>query len=246
MISVTILVKNGERHLKKVLSALQNFEEIVLLDTGSEDQTLAIAKTFANVKIFESPFLGFGPCHNLAAEYASHDWILSIDADEVLSDGLSKEILSFPLDPNQVYALSFQNYFNGKHIRWCGWHPETHIRLYNRKTTSFSDAMVHEGVDKKNLKEITFRQPLYHYSYETLSDFLVKMERYSSLFAAQNKHKRKSSPLLALWHGLGAFTKSFFLKRGFLGGFEGFVISFYNAHTAFYKYLKLYLANKEK
>lgn len=246
MISVTLIVKNGERNLKKVLTSLKNFSEVILLDTGSTDSTLEIAKNFSNVSLHASPFLGFGKCRNLAASLASNDWILAIDADEVLSEPLVQEILSLKPEPSFVYALPFHNFFNGKHIKWCGWHPESHVRLYHRKTTSFSEAMVHEGVIQEGLKKINLSHPVLHYPYDTVSDFLIKMERYSSLFAVQYKHKRKSSPKTALVHGAAAFFRSFFLKKGFLGGAEGLLISFYNAHTAFYKYFKLYQANKEK
>lgn len=244
MISVTILVKNGERRLKDVLSALQPFDEVVLFDTGSQDRTLTIASEFPNVVIFERPFAGFGPSHNQAAACAKHDWILSIDADEVLSSELVEEVLSTTLDPTRVYTLPFHNFFNGKQIYWCGWYPESHTRLYNKKKTAFSEAMVHEGVITKGLDEVIFNNPVRHYSYDTISDFLVKMERYSNLFAEQYRNQKRSSPFIAIQHGVGAFIKSYVLKRGFLGGFEGFLISAYNGHTAFYKYLKLYWINK--
>ena len=244
MISVTILIKNGERCLKKVLNALQDFDEVVLYDTGSTDQTLEIAKSYPNVVIYKKKFLGFGPAHNDAAVLAKHEWILSIDADEVLSKELAKEILEKSLNPGSVYALRFHNYYNGKHIKWCGWHKESHIRLYNKNETAFSDALVHEEVIKKGLLKETFSYPVRHYSYESISDFLIKMEHYSTLFAKQYRNKRKSSPLIAFKHGVAAFFKSFILKRGFLGGFEGFLISAYNGHTGFYKYLKLYQENK--
>ncbi|MCH9626771.1 MAG: hypothetical protein S4CHLAM2_03990 [Chlamydiales bacterium] len=244
MISVTILVKNGERCLKEVLDSLQKFDEIVVYDTGSTDDTLTLAKSYPNVRIIQQPFTGFGPDHNAAAAQAQHDWILSIDADEVLSEELANEILSTSLDPHTVYSLPRHNYYNGRHIKWCGWHPESVIRLYNKQITAFSEAMVHEKVEDKGLKKMRFFQPLRHYSYASVSDFLQKMEHYSTLFAQQYQHKRKSSPLTAYLHGMTAFFKSFILKRGFLGGYEGFLISAYNGHTAFYKYLKLYEANK--
>jgi len=244
MISVTVIVKNGERCLSRVLHALAVFDEVILFDTGSTDRTLEIARQFSNVKIVEKPFNGFGAAHNEAASHARHDWILSLDADEVASAPLIAELKALKLDPNCAYSLPFRNYFNGKWIRWCGWYPEKHLRLYNRKKTGFSEALVHEGVRLNDLKEVTLAHPVDHYPYTTLSDFLIKMERYSSLFAAQYKNKRAASPFTALIHGWGAFFKSYFLKRGFLGGYEGFVISFYNAHTAFYKYLKLYQINK--
>lgn len=244
-ISVTLIIKNGERRLSQVLESLRSFSDVVIYDTGSTDKSLEIAKSFPNTRISQHPFNGFGAAHNHAAALAQHDWILSIDADEVLSPQLIQEIETLNLDPQTVYDLPFHNFYNGKQIKWCGWYPETHIRLFNRKTTQFSEAMVHEGVISKNLKIEKLRAPVLHYSYDSLSDFLVKMERYSSLFAAQYKHKRKSSPLIALKHGMGAFLRSFVLKRGFMGGYEGFLISVYNGHTAFYKYLKLYQANRE-
>ncbi len=243
MISVTILVKNGERRLREVLESLKKFNEIILLDTGSTDRTLLIAAEFPNVKMYQRSFQGFGHAHNEAASLANNEWILSIDADEVLSEDLAKEILNYSLDAGCVYALSFYNYFNGKHIKWCGWYPESHVRLYHKNTTRFSEALVHEGVLCDGLRKKYFKAPLHHYSYDTLSDFLQKMERYSTLFALQYHRKRASSPLIALYHGVGAFLKSYLLKRGFLGGYEGFLISVYNGHTAFYKYLKLYEIN---
>jgi glycosyltransferase involved in cell wall biosynthesis len=246
MISVTILVKNGERRIRDVLEALLPFNEVLVYDTGSSDTTLKIAENFSNVSIYQRKFIGFGPSHNLAAQLATNDWILSIDADEVLSSELTQEILNLKLNPECVYALPFYNFYNGKQIKWCGWYPERHIRLYHRKQTSFSEAMVHEGVILGALKEIVLNHPVYHYPYDSLSDFLVKMERYSSLFAEQNHLKKKSSPLVAIWHAVAAFFKSFFIKKGCFGGYEGFLISAYNAHTAFYKYLKLYQANKSK
>jgi glycosyltransferase involved in cell wall biosynthesis len=245
MISVTILIKNGERCLKDVLDALKGFDEVIIYDTGSTDNSLAIAEKYPNAAIYRERFNGFGPDHNRAAAKAKNPWILSIDADEVLSAELAKEILETPLRKGTVYSLPFHNYFNKKLIKWCGWYPEFHIRLYNKNDTAFSEAMVHEGVIAKGFQIAAFKHPVRHYSYETISDFLIKMERYSNLFAEQYRHKKKSSPFAALTHGAAAFFKSYLLKKGFLGGFEGFLISAYNGHTAFYKYLKLYQENKK-
>jgi glycosyltransferase involved in cell wall biosynthesis len=244
MISVTILVKNGARKLKEVLDALSSFKEVILYDTGSEDATLEIARAFSNVVIYQKPFIGFGPCRNEAAHVAKQDWILAIDADEILSPGVIAELKTLDLKGECVYSIPFLNYYNQKLIKWCGWYPEKHIRLYNKKKTRFSEALIHEGVVKQGMCEITLKNPIHHYPYDSISDFLVKMERYSSLFAQQYYRKKRSSLFIALLHGWGAFFKSFCLKKGFLGGVEGFTISAYNGHTAFYKYLKLYHKNK--
>ena len=244
MISVTILVKNGERILKEVLESVKNFPEVVLLDNGSTDKTIEIAKNFSNISFYQKEFIGFGPMRNAAANLAKHDWILTIDADEVLSKELQEELLSLSLDAQKIYELPFENFYRGKAIRFSSWYPESHIRLYNKKSTEFSAAMLHEGILEKDLKVVVLKNPVYHYSYESLSDFLCKMERYSTLFAEQHRNRKKSSPLKAIFHGVGAFVKSYFLKRGFLGGYEGFLISIYNGHTAFYKYLKLFEMNR--
>lgn len=242
-ISVTILVKNGEATLSETLASLEGADEILVIDTGSTDKTVEIAGSFPHVRLMSLAFEGFGPTHNRASSLATHDWILSIDADEIASPLLLQEISLLPDNPEMAYALLRQNYFNGKHIKWCGWQNEWCTRLYNRKKTSFSDALVHEKVIVEGMKTAYLKSPLKHTPYTSISDFLRKMEHYSTLFAKEKVGKKKSNPLIALWHGFGAFLKSYFLKRGFCGGYEGYLISLYNGHTAFYKYLKLYHAS---
>lgn len=249
MISAVIIAKDAKRCLHRVLSALTSFDEVILVDTGSTDNTLAIARAFSNVTIHERPFSGFGALRNEAAHLARHEWILSIDADEVLSNTLITELSALvhtnALDPNSVYAIAFRNYFNNKWIRGCGWHPRTHVRLYHRQKTRFSSALVHEGVITEGLRIQRLIHPIDHYPYDSINDFLIKMECYSTLFAKQWQGIKSASPLLALCHGLWAFVKSYFLQRGLLLGYEGFLISRYQSDVAYYKYLKLYHLNKE-
>jgi glycosyltransferase involved in cell wall biosynthesis len=246
MISVTVLTKNCSDTLGATLAALQSFPEVIVLDTGSTDKTLEIARGFPNVKIHLTPFLGFGPTHNLASSLATHDWILSIDSDELPSPPLLQEIENLPLNPECVYAIQRHNMFNGKHIKWCaGWHPDWVVRLYNRRQTCFSDHAVHEQVIAKGFATVRLSSPLFHTPYRSYSDFLGKMETYSTLFAKQNQGKRSSSLSKAILHTALAFFKNYILKRGFLGGREGFIISVYNAHTTYYKYLKLSEQNRK-
>lgn len=244
MISVTVLTKNSERYLHGVLLALKPFEEVLLLDSGSTDGTLEIAEQFSNVTIHHHDFEGFGPQHNVASDLAKNDWILSVDSDEVLSKELVQEILSLQLDENTVYGFPRHTYYNDKLIKWCGWYPDFIWRLYNRKVTSFSDAQVHERILTEGLQEQLLKNAMRHYSYETTGDFLDKMQSYSTLFAKQHKGKKSSSLCKALLHSSFAFFKSYFLRRGFMGGKEGFIISVYNANTALYKYLKLAEENR--
>ncbi|MES2121478.1 MAG: glycosyltransferase family 2 protein [Chlamydiota bacterium] len=247
MITVTILTKNCQDTLLSTLESLRAFPEVLIFDTGSTDKTLAIASSFPNVKILPGTFQGFGPAHNAVSAQAAHDWILSIDSDEILPPELSQEILALPLDSHTVYQIDRHNYLNGKWIRWCGgWYPDPVLRLYHRKHTRFSDDAVHEKIlTPSPLKIARLAHPLHHTPYRTMGDFLSKMQHYSTLFAQQHRGKKRSSLAKAICHGSFAFIKSYFLKKGFLGGKEGFIISIYNGHTAFYKYLKLLEENKK-
>ena len=238
-ISATILAKNSQETLSLTLNSLKQFPEVLLVDTGSTDATISIAKQYPNVRVIEEKFQGFGTLHNLAAREAAYDWILSIDSDEILSPELSDEILALPLDPTAVYSLDRHNYFQGKWIKGCsGWYPDPVVRLYHRNATQFTDDAVHEKVISKHLKLVPLKNRLIHTPYLSIESFLSKMQLYSTLFVQQNKEK-ESSLGKALFHGFAAFIKNYFFKRGFLGGNEGFIISLYNAHTTYYKYLNL-------
>lgn len=242
-ISVTILTKNSQKYLTEVLNALKPFGEVLLYDNGSTDNTLEIASHFSNVTIAKGVFEGFGPTHNAATSCAKNDWILSIDHDEIVTPELVNALLQKSLDSNTVYYVSTHNYFNAKWIKGCGWYPDKKFKLYHRDKTKFTDAQLHESIITTGLKTEAIDAAIIHYSYDSISDFLNKMQTYSTLFAAQNCGKKKSSLGKAITHGIVAFIKSYVIKKGFLDGAEGFIISAYNGHTAYYKYLKLREAN---
>jgi glycosyltransferase involved in cell wall biosynthesis len=244
-ISVTILTKNSSKYLKEVLDALDAFDEVVVFDNGSCDETLRIAAAYGNVVIHEGKFDGFGKTHNIASALAKNEWILSIDSDEVVTPEMCEEVLSLKLDAGAVYSFPRHNYFNGRLIKGCGWYPDRQYRLYHRGHTRFTDADVHESIIVKGMHIVPLKGALVHYSYACVGDFLSKMQSYSTLFAQQYCGVRRSSPLKAVLHGIYAFFKSYILKKGILCGYEGLLISTYNGHTAYYKYLKLYEANKK-
>lgn len=244
-ISVTVLTKNSEKYLKEVLKSLAPFGEVVIYDTGSTDNTIDIAQTFPNVRVIRAEFIGFGPTHNMASAAAKNNWILSIDSDEIATPELIRAIADENGDIKSVFSFPRHNYFNGKFIKWCGWYPDRQIRLYNKTKTKFSDDQVHEAIIADSMRHVALKGPIIHHSYGSIADFLAKMQSYSSLFANQYRGKRKSSFSKALLHGFFAFFKAYVLKRGFLGGYEGYIISAYNGHTAYYKYLKLHEANND-
>lgn len=241
-ISITILTKNCGAYLKETLDSLASFDDIVVLDNGSTDDTVKTAEGYPNVRVITAAFIGFGPLHNLATSHAKHDWIFSIDSDELLSPALLQEIQGISLDKSKAYAVLRHNYYRGRRIKGCGWSPDRVVRLYNRHTFGFSQDQVHERVVVETKDQIDLQQPLLHTPYRNIADFLRKMQLYSDLFAAQSA--KDASPFTAIGHGLAAFLKSYFIKRGILDGYPGFLISAYNGHTAFYKYLKLFEKNR--
>jgi len=246
MISVTILTKNSARTLADTLVALQDFPEVLICDTGSTDTTLEIAKRFPNVRVVSHPLEGFGPTHNLASSLATHDWILSIDSDEIVSPELATSIRSLPLDHSAVYSLDRHNYFNGKRMKFCaGWHPDPVCRLYHRQKTHFSSDAVHEKVLTHNLAVIPLPGPLFHTPYRDVSHLLEKMIHYSTLFAKERAGYKHSSPARALGHALVAFFKNYILKKGFLGGKEGLILSLHNTLMTYFKYLLLWQENQK-
>lgn len=247
-ISATILTKDSAALLGEVLAALAWCDEVVVLDTGSTDDTLRIAASFENVSVhrLSGPFPGFGRAHRQAVALARNDWILSIDSDEIVSPALVFEISALSLDPGCVYTFPFQNYFNGKHITTCGWYPDRHERMFNRRSTNFCESEVHERVQTKSLRTVALRHAIKHYSYRSADDFLRKMRAYSQLFAVQQVGRKSSSPAKAVARSLWAFFKSYALERGCLQGYEGLAISAYKAQTVFWKYLLLHEANRRR
>lgn len=245
MISIVILTKNSAKSLDRALQSTLAFPEVIILDSESTDATQSIASKYPNVCFHRHPFCGFGPMRSIGDSLATYEWIFALDSDEALSPELIERLSGISLNPKNVYRFPRHNFFNDKWIRWCGWYPDKQTRLYNKKMTSFSKALVHEKVITEHMQTIDLKNPILHYSYNKMDDFLVKMQLYSNLFATQYTGKKKSSMRLAISHSTYAFIKSYFLQKGFLGGKEGLLISLYNSHTTFYKYLKLWEKNKK-
>lgn len=247
-ISVCILVKNAQDTIKECLESLQGFDEIILLDNQSSDDTLKIANEFknkfGNLRIYSSEFIGFGPLKNLAISYASNDWIFSIDSDEVLELSTLKELESLELNSNNIYAMPRKNLYKGEWIKACGWHPDFVLRLFNKTKTKFNSNFVHESLEVGNLNVVKLKNGLRHYAYDNISVLIDKMQKYSTLWAKQNRCK-SSTMASAVLHGGWKFIRDYFFKSGFMYGYKGFVISFCNALGAFFKYAKLYELNHQ-
>ncbi|MFY4845291.1 glycosyltransferase family 2 protein, partial [Aliarcobacter butzleri] len=144
-----------------------------------------------------------------------------------------------------VYKLNFKAFYKDIQIKHCGWNNQKIKRLYNKSVTSYNSNDVHEDIITDNLKIEILRGNVEHYSYQTISEFVIKADRYSSLFAQNNVGKKSSSPAKAFFNGLYSFIKTYFFKQGFRDGYVGLIIAFSHMVTNFYKYIKLYELNNE-
>ena len=242
-ISCVIIVKNAELTIKNTLDSLEAFDDIVVYSNGCTDSSNEIAKIYSNVNLIQGEFLGFGPTKNKAADLSKYDWILSLDADEVLSENFIKTLKKTALNTNSVYTILRENFYKDFQIKHC-WGNDIITRLYNKKMTAFTDKNVHESIVSDGFNVVHFNDPIKHYPYSTITDFIIKLDRYSTLYANDNAGKKKSSPLKAILSAKFAFFKTYFMKIGFLDGYPGLIIAFSHMATTFYKHMKLYEKNK--
>lgn len=243
-ISCVMIAKDAEATLSKVLDALQEFEEVIVYSNNSTDNTDMIAQGYSNVKLINGEFLGFGPTKNKAAAIASNDWIFSLDADEVVTLEFVENLKKVSLDDKTLYTILRTNYYKDSQIKHC-WGDDVIVRLYNKTKTSFTDKKVHEKIIVDGFTIESIKGVVKHFPYSTITDFIIKLDRYSTIFAQDNVGKKSSSPLKALLNAKFSFIKTYFFKRGFLDGYAGLVIAFSHMATNFYKYIKLYELNKE-
>lgn len=244
-ISAVVLAKNNEKTIYNTLKSLESFNDVVVYDNGSVDETMNIAKSFPNVNLIEGEFRGFGWSKNKAASYAKNDWILIIDSDEVIDSELLAELKSKLLEKTCVYKLNFKAFYKNIQVKHCGWNNQKIKRLYNRATTSYNDNDVHEDIITDGLKIEVLKGNVEHYSYHSISEFVIKADRYSTLFALNNAGKKSSSPTKAFFNGMYSFIRTYIFKQGFRDGYVGLIIAYSHMVTNFYKYIKLYEANKE-
>ena len=240
-LSVTIITKNEEAAIVACLESIAWADEIIVVDSGSTDKTIEICKAHGANVHSSREWPGFGPQKNLALSLASHDWVLSIDADERVSSNLRDEIqqvLSLNLQ-NTAFRIPRSSSYCGQFMHHSGWFPDYVLRLFPRLTAKFSDDIVHEHVIF-NGEVRTLKNPILHISYTNLEEVLDKTNRYSSdgaqMFAERGK---KSSLSKAVLHGLWAFFRTYVLRLGFLDGRMGFILAVSNAETTYYRYLKL-------
>jgi glycosyltransferase involved in cell wall biosynthesis len=244
-VSAVVLVKNSEKTLKKTLDSLARFDDVVVYDNGSTDESKKIASSYKNVNLIEGEFKGFGWSKNRAASFAKNDWVLIVDSDEVVDDELFCALKEQALDEKTVYRLNFKAFYKDIQVKHCGWNNQKIKRLYNKTITKYDDNDVHEDIITDGLKIEELKGNMEHYSYHSISEFIQKADLYSTLFAKNSVGKKSSSPTKAFFNALFSFFKTYILKQGFRDGYVGLVIAYSHMVTNFYKYIKLYELNKD-
>lgn len=240
MLSVIIIAKNEAGNIRDCIASVAWADEIVVVDSGSTDDTVGIAEEVGARVYMHADWPGFGPQKNRALGYATGDWVLSIDADERVTPELRKDIEQTMREAKaDGYCCPRLSQFCGKFIRHSGWYPDYVLRLFRRNAGRFSDSLVHEIVllDGKTAR---LKNPLLHYSYLTQDDVERKVKQYSSAAAEQMfKAGKKSTWLDAVLSGLWAFVRTYVMRLGVLDGIAGLNIATMNARTTYLKYRKL-------
>jgi glycosyltransferase involved in cell wall biosynthesis len=236
-----LITRDAAGTIERALASLREFPSVIVYDNGSTDATLEICGDFDNVETVTGSFMGFGRTKAHAVTLARGDWVLSIDADEYLSETLVESLRAANLDdPRVAYAVLRQNLFLGKHVRHGGWGNDWLVRLFNRTVCQFDDSAVHEKVAlSSNVRVARLAGPLWHQAVRDIDQFLTKISRYSELSVYRSS--RTHNPFMTCVHAAWAFFRSYVLQAGFLDGWRGLVIATCDAMGCFFKHMKRYV-----
>lgn len=241
-ISAVIITLNEQKALPAFLESLWFAHEIIVLDSYSTDNTIAVAKENKKVKVFERTFDDFSSQKNAAISKASHDWIVFFDPDEKITKQLSQEIINTLKDPKAIaYYVKREFYFMGKKIKFSGLQNDHVIRLFNKNYCSYNQNLVHE-VMQANGGTATLKNKLPHYSYSSFDNYTAKMHHYSALKAKMLYNKAVQPKLYHFFfRPWWRFVNQYFFKLGILDGKRGFILAYVSAFSVFKRYVNLWL-----
>ena len=245
-ISAIIITNNSAECIANTLAAVKWCDEVIIVDSGSADRTLEICSSY-NCKTYHRDFVGYGDQKNYASKIASNEWVLSIDADEVVSEQLKNEIIEIfngtTIDYSGFY-LPITLVFCGRKFRYCE-NSKPHLRLYNKELAAFNLAKVHEKV-VTNGKTKYLKNEILHYSFKNISQYIQKMNLYTTRAAQELfENNKKKSLFLLFFRFPFDFLKLYIFRGCVLEGFPGFIWSVLSAYYPLIKYFKLYELNKK-
>ncbi len=238
-ISATIITHNEEKNIGDCLASLYFADEIIVVDSGSSDRTEEICRANPKVRFYHQDWQGYGKQKNIAAGHAKNDWILNLDADERVSPLLRRSIDAADSTAFSAARMPRENYFGKRWIRHCGWYPDFTVRLYDRRICAFSERLVHEALEHDG-RLATLEGNLLHFTYVDISDYLCRMDRYSTLSARELFSTGRTTGVGSLLvRPFLTFVKMYIIRKGFLEGWHGMVLSLLYAQYTFSKYAKL-------
>lgn len=243
LLSVVIITYNESENIQRCInSVLTIADEILVIDSFSNDNTVEIAIK-SGAKVIQQEFLGYIEQKNFAKNLAQNKWVLSLDADECLSENLVEKIIEIKSNLNQYDAYSFNRLTNycGKWIKHCGWYPDKKIRLFNKYNHNWGGFNPHDQIiTSKDDKISHVNNDILHYSFKSFHHFKTQMEKFSLISAKSYFLKGKKASLLKIYgSAIIKFIKSYFIKLGFLDGKEGWIICSYSTYYTYLKYKTL-------
>ena len=244
-LSVVVITKNEATNLAACLESVSWADEIVILDSGSTDETLSIAKKYTEKVYSNVDWPGFGVQRQRAQSYANGEWVFAIDADERVSPQLKEQLLNAVNgdDRTKIYAVPRLTWAFGSYIRHSGWYPDYVVRLYHRDTASYDNALVHEKVTYgEDIELVRLTGDLYHYTFENLEQWVNKTAMFAAAWAKERHQRGKRGSLFAaIVHAGSYFVKTYLLRRGFLDGQAGLLLALLGAYSRVLKYADLWL-----
>lgn len=237
---MVIITCNEEENIRDCLESVKWAGEIIVVDSGSDDGTARLCEDFG-VCFYCEPWKGFSAQKNSAIAKATRKWILSLDADERVTPAFKKDIEEViqKEDSKDGYFVARKNYFLGRWIRHCGWYPDYNLRLFKSGKGLFKDREVHEAMVVEGTTGY-LKHPIEHYTYRSISDYLQRLDRYSTLAARELLKENKTYGMLHIaFRPSYTFLNMFILRAGFWEGYHGFILSVLYAFYTFSKYIKL-------
>jgi len=246
LISVTVITKNEEENIGKCLGSVVWADEIILVDAYSSDRTAEIAKKYTDI-IYHNEWKGFYEQRKFALSKTRHDWVLVLDSDELCSEGLKEEIQAFLKTPEKYsgFRIPRKNFFLNRWIKHGGWYPGYQLRFFNKNFTKITDRLVHEGYDV-NGEVGYFRNNIDHYTVNSVSEFMSKVNSYSSLQAVEKSARRKVHFFDILLRPMAAFIVQFFFRKGFMDGIYGLMVAHFDVITNMLTYMKIWEMQNKK
>jgi hypothetical protein len=243
-ISAIIITKNEEKNIEQCLESIKWVDEIIVVDSESEDETIELAKKFTG-KIFIKNWEGFAPQKRYALSLTSFEWILHIDADERVSPELKEEIIKKEPDKDGFF-IRRKNYLFNKEITTCGWNKDFQLRLFRKSKTELIEKKVNEGF-KVNGEIGQLKNVIIHNTFSSFYSYLKKVNEYSSLRAEEiYKSKNKVTTFTIFSHALSAFLRYYISLKGFKDGMHGLIISFVHSVSNMLTYVKIWEKQRSK